>query len=63
MPDPLVDVIQENFREQFNTADVKRPLQFSGDEEGDEQRVQAAGETPRNRLGETAIMFFGHAKN
>ena len=29
MPDALVDVIQENFREQFHAADVKCPLQFS----------------------------------
>ena len=55
-----MDVIQKNFREQFHAADVERPLQFPGDEEGDEQRVQTAGESPRNCLGETAIMFFGH---
>ena len=61
MPDALVDVIQENFREQLHAADVERPLQFPGDEECDDQRVHAAGETPRNRLGKTAIMFFGHA--
>ena len=61
VPDALVDVIQENFREQFHAADVKCPLQFPRDEKSDGKRVNAAGDAPRNRLGETAIMFFGHA--
>jgi hypothetical protein len=61
VPNPLMDLIQENFREQFHAADVERPPQFPGNKEGDDQRVHATGETPRNRLGETAIMFFGHA--
>ena len=61
MPDAFVDVIQENFREQFHAADVERPLQLPRDNKSDDERVQAPGDAPRNRLGETAIMFFGHA--
>jgi hypothetical protein len=59
VPDAFVDVIEENFREQFHAADGERPFQFPGDDEC----VQAAGETPRNCLGKTAIMFFGHAES
>ena len=61
VPDALVDVIQENLREQFHAADVERPLQFPRDKKSDDERVNTAGDAPRNRLGETAIMFFGHA--
>ena len=63
MPDPLVNVIEENLREQFHTADVGCPLQLSGNEKGDDQRVQAARESPRNLLGETAIMFLAMREN
>jgi hypothetical protein len=63
VPHALVDVIQENFREQLHAADCERPLQFPCDEKSNDQRVQAASETPRNRLGETAIMFFSHAES
>lgn len=62
MPDALVNVIKKNFREQFNSADGERPFQFPGDEKSDDERVQTAGQTPGNSLGETAIMFFGSHK-
>ena len=40
VPDALVYVIQENFREQFHAADCERPFQFSRDEKGDDERIQ-----------------------
>src|SRR5271156_2062315 len=63
VPDTFVDVIEKNFREQLHAADGERPLQFPSDEKSDDQCIQTASETPRNRLGETAIMFFGHAES
>lgn len=57
-----MDVIQENLREQFHAADGERPFQFSGDQKGNNQRVQAAGQAPGNRFDETAIRFFSHAE-
>ena len=61
VPGPFVDVIKEDLREQFNAADGQRPFHPAGDEEGNDQGVQTAGEPPRHRLDETAIRFFSHA--
>ena len=57
-----MDVIKEDFREQFDAADGQRPFDPAGDEKGNNHGVQTAGEPPGHRLDEAAVMFFDHAK-
>lgn len=62
MPDAFVDVIQKNFREQFHAADGERPFQLARDDERDDERVNTAGDAPRDSFDQTSVMFFSHIK-
>lgn len=57
-----MEIEQHDFGEEFDSANGERELEFPRNNEGNDHRVQAAGEAPRNSLNNTAIVFFSHAE-
>jgi hypothetical protein len=47
-PNTFVDVIQADLGEQLHAADGESPFQFARDNKSDDQRVDAAGDAPRD---------------
>ena len=60
-PNAFMRVKKRDLGEKFHAHDAQGPLQFMCDEKGNDQRVHAAGDAPRDGFDETTIMFVGHA--
>src|SRR6516225_5746709 len=60
-PEALVKIIDQNLRQDLGYRDRAGHLGTSGDQECDEEGVDAAGGAPAHRLGQRAGVRFGPA--
>lgn len=58
LPGTLVEIVQNDLREDFNSTDCGCGMQLTGDQVGNHHRIQRAHDPPRDTLENAAQVRF-----